>query len=205
MIGPPRVILVGAFCEIIELCEAAGNAIAAMIDDRLTGSHCGHPIIGTDADARRLLAAHPGVPVCITPDRPAVREQLTAQYAKLGASFATLFHPTAIVAHSAQLEDGCVVQAAAHISSRAKLGRGVKVNSCANITHDVQISDFVTIAPSAVVLSRCRIESGAYIGANATILPDILIGRGAIVGAGSTITRNVPPGATYVGVPGRAL
>ncbi len=202
---PDRIILVGAFSEIIELCAAAGIAIAGLIDDRLTGTHWGHEIDGTDAEAPRLLAEHPGVPVHITPEAPSVRRRLTERYQSLGAAIATLVHPTAIVAPSAHLGAGCVVQAGAHISSGTRLGRGVKVNTCANITHDVDIDDFVTIAPSAVILSRCRIGSGAYIGANATLLPGISVGAEATVGAGSTITRAVPSGATYAGVPGRPL
>jgi acetyltransferase-like isoleucine patch superfamily enzyme len=53
--------------------------------------------------------------------------------------------------------------------------------------------------------SGIRIEDGARIGAGATFLPDIAVGRGAVVGAGSMVTRDVPPGATVMGVPARVV
>lgn len=201
---PSCVILVGAFSEIIELCEAARVDIAALIENSLkvVGAR---RVAGTDDDAARILHSHPGVPVHITPDSPVVRRELTARYEALGAQVVTLIHPTAIVAPSVRLGPGCAVQAGAHISSGTIAGRGVKVNTCANVTHDVEIGDFATIAPSAVLLGRSRIGAGAYIGANATILPGISIGRGAVVGAGTTITCDVPADVTYIGVPGRPL
>ncbi|HOO77390.1 MAG TPA: serine O-acetyltransferase [bacterium] len=43
------------------------------------------------------------------------------------------------------------------------------------------------------------------IGAGAIILGPITVGDGARVGAGSVVIRDVPPGATVVGVPGRIV
>jgi acetyltransferase-like isoleucine patch superfamily enzyme len=48
-----------------------------------------------------------------------------------------------------------------------------------------------------------RIEDGAWLGAGAIVLPSVTVGRDAIVGAGAVVTRDVPPGATVVGVPAR--
>lgn len=203
MSNPSHVILVGAFSEIIELCEEAGIDIVGLIDEPHHGTHHRHRVLGTDVDAPRILAEYPAVPVHITPDLPALRRQLVEHYRVLGATFATLIHPSAIVSPTALLADGCVIQAGAHVSSGARLGLCVKVNTCANITHDVEIGDFATIAPSAVLLGRCRIATCAYIGANATVLPARCIGKDAIVGAGTTITHDVPDGAVFVGAPGR--
>jgi len=201
---PSRVILVGGFIEIVELCVAAGVEIIGIIDNRLTGSFAGCPILGDDDDAARILDRQSEVPVHVTPDSPARRQSLAERYANLGAELATLVHPSAIISSSVMLGEGCVIQAGAHVSASVTLGHGVKVNTCANITHDVEVGDFATIAPSAVLLGRTRIGAQAYVGANATILPGVSIGRGATVGAGTTVTRDVPDGAVYVGVAGRS-
>ena len=204
MNAPGQVILVGAFSEIVELCEAAGIGIAALIENRPDAESFGLPITGTDAEAAAILAAHPGVPVFVTPDRPALRAQLTEHYLALGAQLATLVHPRAFVARSARLGFGCVAQAGALVSSNSVLGVGVKLNTGANVTHDVTVGDFTSVAPGAVLLGRGRVGARAYIGANATILPGCAVGDGAVVGAGCVVTGDVPPGAVVAGNPGRA-
>jgi sugar O-acyltransferase (sialic acid O-acetyltransferase NeuD family) len=202
---PRQIILVGAFMEIVELCDALSVEIVGIIDNSCTGSFLGRPILGTDTEADQILARHPDVPVHVTPDSPKRRSALSAFYSKLGASFATLVHPEAFLAPSTTIGAGSVIQARAHVSSATVLGCGVKVNTCANVTHDVEIGNFVTIAPAAVLLGRARVGPRAYIGANATILPGISVGEGALVGAGTNVTRDVSAGAKVVGVPGKPL
>ena len=200
-----QIILVGAFIEIVELCDAAGVEIVGIIDNDQKESFLGRPILGTDNDANDIIRRWPTIPIHVTPDSPKLRRRLTAEYAKLGASFATLVHPTAYVSPSASIGAGSLIQAGAHVSSASRLGCGVKVNTCANITHDVIVGDFATIAPAAVLLGRTSIGSGAYIGANATILPGVSIGDDGMVGAGTTVTRDVPAGSKVAGVPGKPL
>ncbi len=43
------------------------------------------------------------------------------------------------------------------------------------------------------------------IGTNASILGAITLGDGSRIGAGSVVVRDVPPGATVVGIPGRIV
>ncbi|WP_293402864.1 sugar O-acetyltransferase [Phenylobacterium sp.] len=48
------------------------------------------------------------------------------------------------------------------------------------------------------------IGANVWIGGGAIILPGVRIGDDALIGAGAVVTRDVPPGATVVGNPGRA-
>ena len=47
--------------------------------------------------------------------------------------------------------------------------------------------------------------NNVVIGAGAKVLGPIIIGDGAKIGAGSVVLKNVPPGATVVGIPGRVV
>jgi len=74
------------------------------------------------------------------------------------------------------------------IHSRAQLGRRVV------ILHQVTIGARCSVAAAPVV------EDDVIIGAGAKVLGGIRIGRGAVIGANAVVTRDVPPGATVVGV-----
>jgi UDP-2-acetamido-3-amino-2,3-dideoxy-glucuronate N-acetyltransferase len=50
-------------------------------------------------------------------------------------------------------------------------------------------------------MEETRVARGAAIGSGAVILPGLTIGAGATVGAGAVVVRDVPDGATVVGVP----
>ena len=50
-----------------------------------------------------------------------------------------------------------------------------------------------------------KIGDDVIIGANAVILGNIIVGDGAKIGAGAVVVKDVPPGVTVVGVPGREI
>src|SRR5690606_24626540 len=47
------------------------------------------------------------------------------------------------------------------------------------------------------------LESGVVIGAGAKVLGPIVVGENARIGSNAVVVKDVPPGATVVGVPGR--
>lgn len=197
------VIIVGGFHEVIELCEDCGLNVVGIIDNQLSGSYYGIPVIGTDDDAENLYPHYKSCKLIITPDSPRVRERLVNKYKFIGYEFATVVSPSAHVSKFAEIGEGTVVQSGVNVSAATTIGRFCKLNTCCNVMHDNSIGDFTTIAPNVVLLGRVKVEYGAYIGANATVLPEIVVEKGAIVGAGSVVTRNVSECATVKGVPAK--
>lgn len=184
------VIIVGAFCEIIELCEECGCTIIGCIDNREKSYYKGYPILGTDEDLNSLVN-YRHIPVVITPDKPYLRKKLFDLYHSQGFIFKTLISPKANVSPSATIGRGTIIQAGAHVSAEVYIGNFVKLNINANIMHECRVGNFSTVAPNAVLLGRVHVEEEVYIGANSTVLPGIKVKKGVIVGAGAVVTKNI--------------
>ena len=198
-----NILLVGAFHEMIELCELCGYEIDGIIDNEVVGEYYGYKIVGTDDDARNLFCQYKNALVVITPSIPHIREQLVNLYSSIGYRFATLVSPYARVSKYAIIGEGTVIQSGANVSANTQIGRFVKLNTNCNIMHDNVIGDFVTVSPNAVTLGFVKTANRAFIGANSTILPYLSLGEDCVVGAGAVVTKNVEPKLTVKGVPAK--
>jgi acetyltransferase EpsM len=131
------------------------------------------------------------------------RRQLATAVEAHGGVLRTVRHPAAIVSPSAVIEGGSVILAGAIVGPRARLGRGVILNHAASVDHDCDVGAFVNICPGARLAGAVIVEDDAFVGMNASVLQGRRVGRGAVIGAGAVVTRDVEPGAVFVGVPAR--
>jgi sugar O-acyltransferase (sialic acid O-acetyltransferase NeuD family) len=200
-----KAILIGAFLEMIELCEDSGVEIIGIIDNQVIGTFAGYPIIGRDVEAEELYEKYQSTPVILSPDMPLLREKLANYYRNIGFKFRTLISPKANVSKSATIGNGSVIQAFANVSSSVEIGSFVKINTYANIMHDSYVGNFTTIAPNAVILGYSKIGESNYIGANCTILPKIKTGENVTIGAGAVVTKNIDTNCVYAGNPAKLL
>lgn len=135
----------------------------------------------------------------------AARRRWTTNITESGWSLTQAISGGAIVSASATVGSGAQLMAGAVVNAMAVLGDGVIVNTNAGVDHDCRIGDFVHIGPGAVLGGTVTVGDGAFVGLGARVLPGITIGEGATVGAGAVVIRDVPAGATVVGVPARTL
>jgi serine O-acetyltransferase len=84
---------------------------------------------------------------------------------------------------------------------------GVVIGETAVIMDDCTLYHGVTLGGTSWNKGRRHptLESGVVIGAGAKILGPITVGTGAKVGSNAVVVKDVPAGATAVGIPARIL
>ena len=86
-------------------------------------------------------------------------------------------------------------------------GMGVVIGETAQIGDDCTLYHGVTLGGTSWVKGKRHptLGDGVVIGAGAKILGPISIGRGAKIGSNAVVVKDVPEGATAVGIPARIL
>jgi sugar O-acyltransferase (sialic acid O-acetyltransferase NeuD family) len=183
-------------------CPAQWTVRGILDDDpALAGSTIdGVPVIGPVADGEAHRDAHLHIAIGAPRVRRHVEQRLGA-----GHRWATLRHPSAIVAGDAAVAEGALIGVGAIVSSAARIGRHALVNMGAIVAHDSILLDFATLAPGVVVPGAVEIGRGAEIALGAAVRQGTRIGDGALVGMNATVTRDVPHMAVMVGSPARAI
>lgn len=120
-----------------------------------------------------------------------------------GFRFASVFHPSAVVAADVALAEGAQLMAGAIVQPGAEVRDNVIVNTGARIDHDCILEAHVHVAPGAVLSGGVHVGRGAHIGTGAVIIQGIRIGENALVAAGAVVVRDVPDHARVKGNPAR--
>ncbi len=86
-------------------------------------------------------------------------------------------------------------------------GAGVVIGETAEIEEDVIIYQGVTLGGTGKEHGKRHptVKKGAIISAGAKILGGFTVGENAKIGAGAVVLKEVPSGATVVGVPGKIV
>ncbi|WP_136247986.1 serine O-acetyltransferase [Halomonas borealis] len=86
-------------------------------------------------------------------------------------------------------------------------GMGVVIGETAEVGDDVTLYQGVTLGGTSWNKGKRHptLEDGVIVGAGAKILGPFSVGAGAKVGSNAVITKEVPAGATVVGIPGKVV
>lgn len=195
-----------------DLIALRGSRVVALFDNNPDAQSClpGVPMFYGQSGLQQWCATQESLvgvqgAMAIGGARGRDRLQIAQWFREAGLTLATLVHPTAAVAATARLGEGCQVLAHAAVAADAVLGDACIVNNHANVDHECVLGDGVHLAPASVLCGCVTLDDNAMVGANAVVLPRLRVGRNAVVGAGAVVTRDVPDDSVVVGNPARLL
>ncbi len=114
-----------------------------------------------------------------------------------------------LLGHLTRTLTGIEIHPAAKIGRRFVIdhGMGVVIGETTEIGDDVMIYQGVTLGGTSLKKQKRHptLDDGVVVGAGAKILGAVNVGRDARVGAGAVVVRDVPAGATVVGLAGRVI
>lgn len=127
------------------------------------------------------------------------RNAIFNRFKSKGFEFATVIHPSAIIAQDAALGEGVQIMAGAVVQAGAVIGANSIVNTKASVDHDCILGECVHVAPGATLSGGVRVGDKTHIGTGASIIQGLSIGEGCLVGAGSILNTNLSKGEKFPG------
>jgi sugar O-acyltransferase (sialic acid O-acetyltransferase NeuD family) len=194
---------------LIDALLASSALIAGIVDPdpKLAGATLlGVPVLGQDD----VVAQFPPSEIRLanglgSVGLPAQRQLLFERFKAMGHSFATVIHPSAVVAPDVLIGEGTQVMAGAVIQPGSRIGVNCIINTRASVDHDCIIGDHVHVAPGVTMSGGLQVGRGSHIGTGATVIQGITIGSGCLIAAGAVVTKDIADGLKVRGIPAREL
>lgn len=194
---------------LIEALLAGSTAVAGIVDpdtEKIGQRILGVPVLGADQVVKEFPPHEIQLANGLGSVRlPLGRQKLFERFKRGGYSFATVVHPSAVIASDVKLGEGVQIMAGSVIQPGCSLGCNVIVNTKASVDHDCVIGDHVHIAPGVTLSGGVEVGRGSHVGTGAIIIQGVTVGTGSIIGAGALVLLNVPSAVTVVGVPARVV
>ena len=143
--------------------------LVGFVDDRVTGSFAGVPVLGPLGRLAEIAADHGVVDVAVALGENATRREISQRVWRSGVRPARLIHPTAVVSASAQLGFGCTIDAGAYVGPHCVLEDGVSIWPHAVVGHDTRVGAYASVKPGAVIGGQSRIAAGEKVALGAVL------------------------------------
>lgn len=135
---------------------------------------------------------------------PGLRLRIARTLSDRGAKFATVIHPLAYVASSAEIGTGCIIAPFATVGANARLADHVVLTFYASVAHDAVVGEATALSPHSVANGGARLGTASFLGTAAIVNPTRSVGDFAKVSAGSIVYRDVPAKSIAAGNPARS-
>jgi sugar O-acyltransferase (sialic acid O-acetyltransferase NeuD family) len=210
--SPKPIIVLGAgghASVLVDALQQLGIEMIGLTDPNPTlwgQEFMGVEIIGNDD---KLLTIHPDRILLVnglgSVSSTRARRNLFETWHGKGYSFASVVHPKAIVASSADLAEGVQVLAGAIVNPNVRVGENTIINTGAIVEHDCIIGNHVHIAPGVRLAGQVRVSDGAHLGIGSTILQNLTLGDDCLIAGGAVVVTSVAAGQTVMGIPAKPV
>ena len=135
------------------------------IDDKAEVAFDGTPVLGTFDDLQELHADYDSVFVAI--GNPVVRKSIVEKLRKnTGYILVTLVSPRSHLSPSADIGEGCIVEAMAVVNSRAVIGTAVLLCAGSVVNHAAVVYPYSQIDCNATVAGGATVPEGTKVESN---------------------------------------
>ena len=191
--------------EIFHLNNRKVVGMIALEGESPPASMDGVDVLGNlmDFEKKYLGNNQPAILFCCSNNR--FKAEMETKLAGYSPRYANAIHPAAVIARTAVLGKGIIINANAVIQPYARLGNHVMIHAGVVIEHDCVIGNYANLAPGVVLAGHVKVGKGAMVYTAAAVIPAIEIGDNAVVGAGAVVLKNVKNNATVVGCPAREI
>jgi len=165
---------------------------------------CGIKVIG----GREMIGRFPDAMILAVqgnPDNYLMRKQIIESLGVDHTRFATIAHPSVVVASDANIGTNVLLMPNVFISCGVSVGDHCVVLPNTTVSHDAVIGDYSCVGSGVSISGNVNIGSECYIGSGVKVRENIRIGKRSIIGIGSTVISNIEERAVAVGSPCRVI
>lgn len=126
---------------------------------------------------------------------PTIRKEKITMLQAKGAQFVNLVHPTAIVARTARMGEGNVIDPYCMLGPNAVLGNFNLLTSGSIVSHDCTVGNNNAFS-TALLCGHVQMGNDNTMGIRSTVIPHITIGDRNTIQAGMVVDRNIGNDAT---------
>jgi sugar O-acyltransferase (sialic acid O-acetyltransferase NeuD family) len=165
---------------------------------------CGVRVLG----GRELFSELPEAFVLAVPGSPqsyARRNRVIAELNLDLARFATIIHPSVVVAPDATIGYNTVIMPNVVISCGVRIGNHCILLPNTVVSHDSSVGDYCCLGSNISISGSVRVGERCYIGSGTKMRENVSIGEGSLVGLGSNVVCDIEAGVIAAGSPAKTF